>query len=1602
MSPPRISCLRHHPNFMSQDINAKIQASRKELLDIGLRNNLINFKRTSKTLAFNVDDLPATFEALYVDEKLLSFEATKESPSSQNTLRSDDELTVEDLAEDILLETLIEPGQDTNGRAKTDERHSPLKLRTGLGSERLFLQLLKMSSEAQGYVDEQGVNILFLAFGFLHWFEIPQSTEARKAPLLLVPVKLSRGSTNESFKLSYSGEDILLNLSLEAKLRTDFAINLPLLDLEAELDVEVLHDYFKQVQKAVAVQSRWTVAADELVLGFFSFGKFLMFKDLDPQSWPEGKGPTDHSVVSRLLGSGFGDKPPYYSDDMVIDDTIAPGEVHFVKDADSSQTQALLEVRAGSHLIIQGPPGTGKSQTITNLIAELISQDKTVLFVSEKMAALEVVKRRLDDSHLGDAVLELHSQRATKTSVLSELARTMGQGKPLNETGERDIEDLRRLQDQLNQYCTVVSANVGTSEVLFTKVLGRHLQLKREYPTATVAPFAPMASWTEREYLLRRDLVAELQKHVASTGRPDRNPFWGTSRDFFTPIDEGTASDALNAARTLLNGFKSASAALSERLMLSQPASLHDIDVICRAARRAASAPKLQGIHLSTQDWQLRRDTLRDLIKVGRRMSELKAQHAAALLEVAWEHDMLPIRQTLMTYGPKWWKFMSGTYRQAKGQLQALAKTPLPKAPADMLKIVDTVINHQTARKIYDQHETLGSALYGAQWQRQQSDWDVLERITDWVMTLHDDLGRGDIPSGIIGFLSGNSDASGLGDLAGQIETSITQMKAHLETAAESTGMSKAQDAFQLKTASLDTLSEVLDDWIGNISLLYPMVRFNGVASKLKGDGLGPIADVAASTDDPALILASYDQTWYSGLVQQVYSKNPTLQQFDRIQHEHVIERFRDLDQSSLKHAQAKLASHVWQRKPALNQPGEMAIIRTEMNKKRRHLPIRQLIERAGRALQQIKPVFMMSPMSIANFLPPGKIEFDVVIFDEASQVKAVDALGAIMRGKQVVVVGDTRQMPPTDFFSREIDFDDVDNETSDIESILSLFKVAGCHECYLRWHYRSQHESLIAVSNAEFYENKLVIFPSAGTNESATGVHFEHLPNALYDRGRTRTNREEAKAVAAAVMKHAAVYSHMSLGVAAFSVAQRDLIEVELEMLRRRHPEYDAFFSAHASEPFFVKNLENIQGDERDVIFISIGYGRNESGKIAKEFGPLNRDGGHRRLNVLITRAKMQMRVFCNFTADELELDANTKHGVRALKNFLKYAETRVLEVSKETGKATDSPFEDEVLAALKDRNYLVEPQVGTAGYFIDLAVKDPERPGRYILAIECDGASYHSSKSARDRDRLRQGVLEGLGWQFHRIWSTDWFRNRQQETDRVVDAIERARALPRDMGALDSTATRPPENPYVIIRGKPAPDEVTGLAKLYQKARLPRITGSGIIETRTEVLTNLIQQVLHTEGAVHVSEVTKRLMEAFGVSRTGSRIAAKVDEAVKDCHRRAVAVVRGDFIYPPGNEPIQIRDRSKLNSSERNIDLVPPEEIDLALQESIRMGFSMPMDAAAPTVLSLLGFSRATQRIAKVVEERLEQLVKVNILHCENDILTLAVGEAESEALK
>ena len=419
----------------------KLLSSRKDLLDIGLRNSMISFRASAKSLSI-VDELSEeVLKTIYRQGKSMTFAPMSEKRLRKMAAQQSETAPSEDAQDESTLELLHElegvnwsTTTDSDSEAVTAKRHTDTKLQTAFTEERLFLSLLKIHSEAETYIQEQGVNVLFLALGFLHWYEADASDKLRKAPLLLVPVELKRGS-RESFGLEYTGDDLIQNLSLAARIKTDFALDLPQYAMESAMEadeVPPLAEFFSSVSDCVSKQKRWNVATDEIHLGFFSFGKFLMFNDLDSSVWPVDKQPSLHPVLSKLLGGGFGGETSSVADGVHLDSVIEPGEVHFVRDADSSQTLAILEARAGRNLVIQGPPGTGKSQTITNIIAELLGSGKSVLFVAEKMAALEVVKRRLDESHLGDAVLELHSHKATKQSVLKELGRTLDRKRSTN------------------------------------------------------------------------------------------------------------------------------------------------------------------------------------------------------------------------------------------------------------------------------------------------------------------------------------------------------------------------------------------------------------------------------------------------------------------------------------------------------------------------------------------------------------------------------------------------------------------------------------------------------------------------------------------------------------------------------------------------------------------------------------------------------------------------------------------------------------------------------------------------------------------------------------------------------------------------------------------------------------------------------------------------------------------------------------------------------------------------------------------------------------------------------------------------------------------
>jgi len=547
-----------------------------------------------------------------------------------------------------------------------------------------------------------------------------------------------------------------------------------------------------------------------------------------------------------------------------------------------------------------------------------------------------------------------------------------------------------------------------------------------------------------------------------------------------------------------------------------------------------------------------------------------------------------------------------------------------------------------------------------------------------------------------------------------------------------------------------------------------------------------------------------------------------------------------------------------------------------------------------------------------------------------------------------------------------------------------------------LQWHYRSRHQSLIAVSNSQFYDNKLLIVPSPYTSEAGVGLRFHHLPDAVYDRGGTSTNAREAKTVAMAVIAHAQTTPNLTLGVAAFSTQQRRAIFDEVELLRRQHPETEGFFTAHAHEPFFVKSLENIQGDERDVIFISIGYGRDARGGVSMNFGPVSNEGGERRLNVLISRAKSRCEVFSSITDEDIDISRGKGKGTAALKLFLHYARTGRLHIPAETVDERKKTFEQEVVTALIARGYDLHQHVGVAGFFVDIAIADPEIPGRYVIGIECDGDSYRSSNGARDRDRLREQALRDKGWQVHRVWSAEWFLRPAAELDALVRVIEaakrepdpfaveaasRSRAVPIDIESVDhddfvevglvSSNALPDTDPYVEAN-------FAVPSRQQELHTVPAMRMAGFV-----------RDVVHAEGPIHRSEVVVRIRSLWGLQRAGGRIQSAVDDGIRRAVEDGMVMQDGEFLLWPGRTA-RVRDRSQVQSlTLRRPELLPPMEMDVAILELVRENLGASLDEIALHVSRRLGFRTTSAQLRAALVGRAESLLARGALDLRNGLL-------------
>lgn len=696
--------------------------------------------------------------------------------------------------------------------------------------------------------------------------------------------------------------------------------------------------------------------------------------------------------------------------------------------------------------------------------------------------------------------------------------------------------------------------------------------------------------------------------------------------------------------------------------------------------------------------------------------------------------------------------------------------------------VLETAQNYRvSAARVFADDEV--RQLLGPIYSDLTTDVDLIRATVDFAEAV-DSCG---LPDQTVQWILSESFVHRIEDLAGQLAKARTLGDTLAVRAEEIRMFSASARLPAADDAPLQSLLAFAERALEHREELPRWIHFLRLRGQSLDRGLDRLTVLAENgTLQPAHLVPAFRFIFYNTLTRRVFAEHPALSEFSGVTQDLLRRQFAESDRRAIALFRERAAAIIDSRPvPYGNRTGsvgtwtELALITKEINKQKRHIPIRQLVRRAGNALQSLKPCFMMGPLSVAQYLAPGEIRFDLIIMDEASQLKPEDAIGAIGRGAQIVIVGDPKQLPPTNFFQRlATDTDEQEDENTltvveEGESILDVASTLYQPVRRLRWHYRSRHHSLIAFSNREFYQGDLVIFPSAFQEDCGLGIKYRSVPDGVFDSSR---NPLEAGVVVEAVLDHMREHPEESLGVVTLNFEQRELIEELLDQKLRADPFAVAYQERMNTgpEPFFVKNLENVQGDERDVIFISVTYGPDARGNQYMRFGPINGANGHRRLNVLFTRAKRRVEVFSSLDPDRIQTTAASPWGLRVLKQYLTFARSGTLEAPDEGGGQAESDFEKAVGTVLKERGYSVVTQVGVAGFFIDLAIRHPSKPGAFLLGVECDGASYHSGRSARDRDRLRQEILENLGWKIHRIWSTDWFKSRNTEIERLFARID------------------------------------------------------------------------------------------------------------------------------------------------------------------------------------------------------------------------------------
>lgn len=1535
----------------------------RKLLDLTLRNNLLNIRLTRSTLQLISVNINLLEDALADGQE---FAVLPKPADWDNGLMDTGIYQAVNQTDPII---------DLVKQELTQKR-----LRSYLTETELNYALTGLYRSSRSSIEENGANTLYLALGLLKWYETAASERPRYAPILLLPVEIIRKSASRGYIIRSREEEVMMNITLLEMLRQDFGINIGGLEVlpkdDSGVDVKLV---FNTIRKGIMNQKKWNVE-EQAILGIFSFSKFIMWNDIHNNADKLCR----NKIVKSLI-SGMIEWEAKEGTEMNLDKDFSPADVALPISADSFQMEAICSAATNESFILHGPPGTGKSQTITNIIADALYHGKKVLFVAEKMAALSVVQKRLSDIGLAPFCLELHSNKSKKSAVLEQLkATTEIVRKTPPEDFEIESQRLGLLRDELSSYVELLHNKLPLGLSLYDTLYCYYslAEVDSEFEFSNTIAQELTTSKLNRW----RDVVDQIQVVSGMCDSIVKHPLRELNWANYSQTAKTELKELFENQLALLRKIKSLTSELLKlfggKLIITSHAAYKDLSDLSNLLTKINSLPaSLLKVNNPAEVVSQLREAIRHGIERDKAKEELAGTFIKTIVDI--DADKLLVDWNLAQN--KW--FLPKLLSQKK-VARALKIYSLSGQLAEekIPQILGTIIKYQNEKEYIDGKSRHYADMVGVLWE----DWLKLAESCEGVLALSDKIISlsGDISLGVEvrNSLAGNLSQGVDVFLSLHRDKLLTYMNLFNE-------LSAVNNEFSMKTGVqfsdedwVDSKLVLSERLLSHLELLKDWCAWNNIKQQAIEEGLDTFVE-HITTHETKMVVVAFEKAIYKSVINHLVDSQPALANFNGKLFEDKIRKFKELttqfERLTREELFAKLAANIPSFVKEAAQSSEVGILQRNIRNNGRGMSIRKLFDTIPTLLTRINPCMLMSPMSVAQYIDADNLNFDLVIFDEASQMPTCEAVGAIARGNALVVVGDPKQMPPTSFFSsNNVDEDNLDKE--DLESILDDCLALSMPSRHLLWHYRSKHESLIAFSNSQYYENKLLTFPSPDDLKSK--VTYEAV-SGFYDKGKSRQNRAEADAVVKEILIRLSdkELSKRSMGVVTFSSVQQTLIEDLLTEAFARNPHLESI-ALETAEPLFVKNLENVQGDERDIILFSVGYGPDKEGKVSLNFGPLNREGGWRRLNVAVSRARYQMKVFSTLRADQIDLARTSAEGVAGLKAFLEYAEKgkNTMLIGSLTDQLKGKSLTDIIADEIRAHGYEVHTNIGSSGYRVDIGVVNDANGSAYILGILCDGTSYKSAKTVRDREVIQQDVLRLLGWNVYRVWTMDWIDNQEKVISDIIEVITKAQSdevekmdevedIPEPVFEEQATSEEPvvPEivSEYAYTQSYkvdyvPAPVSFCGIpADEFTYSEWERL------------ITEQIRNIIALEAPISQDQLCRRVLSMWGISRIGSRIDQHFNRIFAQMNLQSTGYGKERFFWREEQNPREYMNYRAYMTTASDI---APEEVSVAVKEVLESQISLLREDLIRETAKLFGYSRLGTIVEASMQKGIDKTIQ------------------------